>query len=202
MPDPTIVFVVDDEAPVRQGLIDILRSGGLTAEGFDSGEAFLGARRPHAAACLLIDSRMPGMSGLELLVRLREETQDVPAIMVTGFSDVATAVQAMKAGAVDFIEKPVVPEVLLDVVARALNRSRDTVALAAERRAAAYRLAGLTARQREVMDRVLAGEPSKNIAADLGISRRTVENHRASIMHKTGATSLPDLARLALAADP
>jgi two-component system CheB/CheR fusion protein len=108
----------------------------------------------------------------------------------------------MKAGAVDFIEKPVVPEVLLAVVARALNRSRDTVALAAERRAAAYRLAGLTARQREVMDRVLAGEPSKNIAADLGISRRTVENHRASIMHRTGATSLPDLARLALAADP
>jgi two-component system CheB/CheR fusion protein len=140
------------------------------------------------------------MSGLELLERLHNAGHRLPAIMMTGDSDVQIAVQAMKAGASDFIEKPVGRTELLDSVARALEQSRDTNKLTAWQEAAAHNIAGLTQRQRQIMDLVLAGHPSKNIAADLGISQRTVENHRASIMARTGAKSLPALARLAVAA--
>ncbi len=140
------------------------------------------------------------MDGLELLHRLREAGHELPAIMVTGKSDVPLAVKAMKAGAADFIEKPIGPAELLASVERALEHSRDWSKLSAWRETAASQIAGLTPRQREIMELVLAGQPSKNIAADLRISQRTVENHRAAIMEKTGATSLPALARLALAA--
>ena len=140
------------------------------------------------------------MKGLELLQRLSDDGHRLPAIMITGNSDVPMAVQAMKAGAVDFIEKPIGRADLLASVDRALEQSRDSSKLTAWRENAASHVAGLTARQRQIMDLVLAGHPSKNIAADLGISQRTVENHRASIMKKTGAKSFPALARLALAA--
>ena len=143
------------------------------------------------------------MSGLELLQRLRKSGDDLPAIMITGNSDVAMAVEAMKAGALDFIEKPVSRDALLAGVELALDLSRDAAKLSARREDAADHVAGLTMRQRQIMELVLAGHPSKNIAADLGISQRTVENHRAAIMKKTGSKSLPALARLALAAtDP
>ncbi len=148
----------------------------------------------------MIDAYLPGMNGIELLRQLTLSGHRLPAIMITGNSDVAIAVQAMKAGAVDFIEKPIGRSELLAGVDRALEQSRDSSALAAWRETASGHVAALTRRQREIMELVLAGQPSKNIAADLRISQRTVENHRAAIMRRTGAKSLPALARLALAA--
>ena len=146
----------------------------------------------------MIDAYLPGMGGLELLKRLKGHR--LPAIMITSSSDVAIAVQAIKAVASDFIEKPVGWAELLAGIERAIGQSRDSGTLVAAREEAAIHVAGLTPRERQIMDLVLAGAPSKNIAADLGISQRTVENHRASIMKKTGSKSLPALARLALAA--
>jgi two-component system CheB/CheR fusion protein len=142
------------------------------------------------------------MSGLELLNRLRAAGHRLPAIMITGNSDVPMAVQAMKAGASDFLEKPIGRGELLASVARALEQSKDATKLSDWQKSAANRIARLTPRERQIMELVLAGRPSKNIAADLGISQRTVENHRAAIMEKTGSKSLPALARLALAAAP
>jgi two-component system CheB/CheR fusion protein len=140
------------------------------------------------------------MNGLQLLKRLHEDGHRLPSILITGHSDVQMAVQAMKAGAADFIEKPIGRSELLDGIARALEQAEDSDKRVVWQEMAAGHMAGLTQRQRQIMTLVLAGQPSKNIAADLGISQRTVENHRASIMRKTGATSLPALARLALAA--
>jgi two-component system CheB/CheR fusion protein len=195
-----VIFVVDDDDGVRGAIMEVLESDGRTVAGFPSGEAFLQAFRPGVAACLLIDAALPGVNGIDLLEQLRAAGHGLPAIVITGQSDVPMAIRAMKAGASDFIEKPVNRPDLLASVARALERSRDAAKLAAWHEAAAARVAGLTPRQRETMAMVLAGHPSKNIAADLGISQRTVENHRASIMHRTGTASLPALARLALAA--
>jgi two-component system CheB/CheR fusion protein len=144
---------------------------------------------------------MPGMSGLELLQRLKREGHRQPTIMITGQGDVPMAVEAMKAGAADFIEKPIGRAELFSSIERALEHTRDSAKLSVRREVAAKRLAGLTARQRQIMELVLAGHPSKNIAADLGISQRTVENHRAAVMKKTGSHSLSALIRLALAAD-
>jgi two-component system CheB/CheR fusion protein len=148
----------------------------------------------------LIDAYLPGMSGLELLQRIHDAGHRLPAIMITGNSDVPMAVQAMKAGALDFIEKPVGRIELLACVERALEQARDSSKLLAWRETAATRVASLTPRERQIMELVLAGHPSKNIAADLGISQRTVESHRSGVMKKTGSKSLPALARLALAA--
>ena len=167
---------------------------------YASCEAFLEAFDPGKAACLLIDAYLPGMSGLELLGRLHEEGHHLPAIMITGNADVHMAVQAMKAGALDFIEKPIGREELIAGIERAVELTRDANKLLEVRESASAHLAGLTPRQRDVMERVLAGQPSKNIAADLRISQRTVENHRAAIMKRTGSKSLPALARLALLA--
>ena len=201
VPDgPLVISVVDDDDAVRGAIMEVLEGDGRRAAGFASGEAFLEAFRPASAACLLIDAALPGMSGIDLLEHLRAAGHDVPAIVITGRSDVPMAIRAMKAGASDFIEKPVDRPGLLASVARALERSVDVAKLASWHQEAAAKVAGLTPRQREIMVLVLAGQPSKNIAADLGISQRTVENHRASIMHRTGAASLPALARLSLAA--
>ena len=160
------------------------------------------AYRPGREGCLLVDARMPGMGGLALLQRLKSEGTRLPAIMITGQGDVPMAVEAMKAGAADFIEKPIGRDELFASIERALEHIRDSAKLSVRREAAATRLAGLTARQRQIMELVLAGHPSKNIAADLGISQRTVENHRAAVMKKTGSHSLSALIRLVLAADP
>ncbi len=195
-----VVFVVDDNDHVRHGLRSVLEEAGRRVEAFADGEAFLAAYRPGREGCLLVDAGLPGMSGLDLLQHLQKSGDDLPAIMITGHSDVAMAVDAMKAGALDFIEKPVSRSALLASVALALDLSRDAAKLSAHREDAADHVAGLTLRQRQIMELVLAGHPSKNIAADLGISQRTVENHRAAIMKKTGSKSLPALARLALAA--
>jgi two-component system CheB/CheR fusion protein len=195
-----VIFVVDDDDDVRHAIRAVLEDDGRIVEDYASCDAFLEAYRAGREACLLVDAYIPGMSGLELLEQLHNAGHRLPAIMMTGDSDVQIAVQAMKAGASDFIEKPVGRGELLASVARALEQSRDTNKLSAWQEAAAHNIAGLTQRQRQIMDLVLAGHPSKNIAADLGISQRTVENHRASIMTRTGAKSLPALARLAVAA--
>jgi two-component system, chemotaxis family, CheB/CheR fusion protein len=199
-PRPPVIFVVDDDSEVRETMRAVLEEGGRTVEDYASSEAFLEAYHPGRDACLLIDACLPGMNGLELLQRLHDAGHQLPSIMITGNGDVPMAVQAMKAGAVDFIEKPVSRGELLESIERALEQSRDASKLVAWREDAASHVASLTSRQRQIMEMVLAGHPSKNIAADLGISQRTVENHRAAIMKKTGSKSLPALARLALAA--
>ena len=202
---PPMLYVVDDDLQVREGLRHLLEEAGFGVAAFASCEAFLQGyepllSRPRREACLLVDAWLPGMSGLALLQTLRAAGVQLPSIMITGASDVPTAVQAMKAGAADFIEKPVRADELLSSVARALERARDVGKRVAWHTEAAGQIAELTLRQRQVMAMVLAGNPSKIIAADLGISQRTVENHRAAIMKKTGAQSLPALARLAVAA--
>jgi two-component system CheB/CheR fusion protein len=194
------IFVVDDDDDVREAIRVVLEDDGRVVETYPSCEAFLQAFRPGHSACLLIDAYLPGMSGLELLRKLHDDGHSLPSIMITGNSDVPMAVEAMKAGALDFIEKPIGREELIAGIDRAFELSQDSSKLQEWRESAATHLAALTPRQREVMERVLAGHPSKNIAADLGISQRTVENHRASIMKRTGSKSLPALARLALVA--
>jgi two-component system CheB/CheR fusion protein len=194
------VFVVDDDFHVRNALVGVLEEEGHAVTAFASCEAFLDGFRPEKDACLLVDAYLPGMSGLELLRRIHAEGPHLPAIMITGESDVAIAVEAMKAGAIDFIEKPVGRNELVASLDRALEFSRDSDKLAERRDSAVAHLEGLTPRQIQVMEMVLAGHPSKNIAADLGISQRTVENHRMRIMKRTGSKSLPALARLALIA--
>ena len=178
----------------------VLEEDGRTVEDFESCEAFLAGLTPGRDACLLIDASLPGMSGLDLLRHLQQEGSKIPAVMMTGKADVGMAVEAMKAGALDFIEKPIGREELLASVARAFDQAHDSSKLVAWREAASAQIEGLTQRQKQIMEMVLAGAPSKNIAADLGISQRTVENHRAEIMKRTGAKSLPELARLAVAA--
>jgi two-component system CheB/CheR fusion protein len=197
-----IIFVVDDDPRIRETIRRVLESAGHVVEDFSAGEDFLDAYVPRRESCLVVDAYLPGMNGIDLLRRLRAAGHTLPAVMITGASDVGIAVRAMKAGASDFLEKPFSHDDLLASVDRALEQARDSTKLTAWRDDAAGHLAGLTARQREIMTRVLAGDPSKNIAADLGISQRTVENHRAAIMRKTGCASLPALARLALAAVP
>ncbi len=197
--DPT-VYIVDDDGVVRSALRELLESEGRHVEDFSDCESFIAAYRPGGEACLLIDAYLPGIDGIELLRRLKKAGHHLPAIMITGSSAVPMAVEAMKVGAIDFLEKPVRRAALFASIDRALDLSRDATKLLEWQTDAAGHIDGLTKRQHEVMDMVLAGHPSKNIAADLHISQRTVENHRASIMKKTGAKSIPALARLALAA--
>ncbi|WP_199084381.1 chemotaxis protein CheB [Bosea sp. ASV33] len=199
-PDNPDVFIVDDDAQTRDTLRLVLEDAGHKVAAFESCEGFLAAFVPGDGNCLLVDAYLPGMSGLQLLRHLNTQEYHLPAIMITGNSDVAMAVEAMKTGASDFIEKPVRSVELLASVTRAIAESRDSNHRAERKASALKSLEALTARQHQIMDLVLAGHPNKNIAADLGISQRTVENHRASIMHKTASKSLPALARLALAA--
>lgn len=194
------IFVVDDEQPVRETLRELLRANGRRVEDYPSAEDFLSSDRPRGGGVLLVDVAMPGMGGLALLDRLRRDGARLPAIVVTGNGDVATAVQALRAGAADFLEKPVGEAALLDSIDRALARGSEPSAPSAARAVAEAFLAKLTPRQRRILDLVLAGQPSKIIAADLGISQRTVDAHRAAIMKKSGARSLTELVRLAVAA--
>jgi FixJ family two-component response regulator len=163
-------------------------------------QAFLGAHRPGDAGCLIADVRMPGMSGLEMLARLAATGDPVPTIIISGQADIGMAVEAMRAGAVDFIEKPIMPEVLLAAADRALRHAASPADRSAARTAAAMRLAALTRRERDVMALVVAGLANKQVADRLGINRRTVEAHRATIMRKMGARSLSDLVRFEIAA--
>ncbi len=199
-PSAPVIFIVDDDDQIREGIRSTFEAEGRTVRDYSTCEAFLADYRPGSEGCLLIDAYLPGMSGLELLRRLHAAGHQLPSIMITGNSDVPIAVQAMKAGASDFLEKPISSKELLASVNRALEQSKDETKLSAWQAAAADSIAKLTPQQQRIMELVLAGHPSKNIAADLGISQRTVENHRAAIMQKTGSKSLPALARLAIAA--
>lgn len=194
------IFLVDKDDAARSAIRTLLEQDGHLVEDFVSCEAFLAARRPGQEGCLLIDPDLPGMTGQDLLLQLEETGRTLPTIMITAQSTVPMAVQAMKSGVSDFLGKPLNPAELLASLRRALEKSRDDSKVSAGRDDAVNRIAGLTARQHQIMGMVLAGHPNKNIAADLDISQRTVEHHRASIMEKTGSKSLPALARLALAA--
>jgi two-component system CheB/CheR fusion protein len=195
------IYIVDDDSDIRAALRAIFEEADMNVDTFPDAESFLAAL-PAALDddCLLVDAGLPGLSGLQLLQKLAADAVALPAIMVIGKGDVAMAVQAMKAGAADFLEKPAKAEELLACVRQVLAQKHGGQALASRKRDAARQIAGLTPRQREVMERVLAGQPSKNIAADLGISQRTVENHRASIMLRTGVKSIPALVRLSVTA--
>lgn len=195
------VYVIDDDEELLETLRLALEKHGLFVETYVRCEDFLRDRGSINQGCVLVDGYLPGMDGLGLLHRLKEQGRSLPSIMMTGNSDVTMAVNAMKAGASDFIEKPVAHAELLASIDRALEIAEGSTRRTAWNRDAARLIASLTARQKEIMTLVLAGQPSKNIAADLGISQRTVENHRASIMTKTGSRSLPALARLAVAAN-
>jgi two-component system, LuxR family, response regulator FixJ len=200
MPPERCVYIVDDDEAVRDSLSVLLESKAYAVRSFVSAAKFLAAAPSLPAGCLIVDIRMPEMDGLELQQRLVERGLDFPLIVITGHGEVPLAVRAMKAGAVDFIEKPFASEAILDSLDTALARlaapnGQDPAAVAA-----ATKLALLSPREREVLEGLLAGLPNKTIAYDLAISPRTVEIHRARVMDKMGARSLSELVRLALAA--
>jgi len=199
------VFVIDDDEAVRESLQALLETRGYAVTAHASAEDFLATYgpngRPHGrAACALVDLRMPGMDGLALLDRLARDNVNLPVVVVTGHGDVPLAVKAMKAGAVDFIEKPYSNDAILGVVRQAIERSRreevDEAALAET----STRLAALTPRERDVLEQLVVGRPNKIIAHELQISPRTVEIHRANLMKKMQADSLSHLVRMALSA--
>lgn len=193
-----VVHVVDDEEAIRDALVMLLESAGHHARSHPDAETFLAAVAPSEPGCVVTDVRMPGMSGLELQQALRRMRADLPVIVITGHGDVAMAVQALKEGAVDFLEKPFDEDQLLRSVAAALDQGERAFR---ERQGLAdlkARLADLTPREREVMDLVVDGQPNKVVAAELDISVRTVEIHRSRVMDKMGARSLSDLVRMAL----
>ncbi|MBX9604837.1 MAG: response regulator transcription factor [Gammaproteobacteria bacterium] len=187
------VFVVDDDQAVRMSLSLLIRSMGLAVETFESAAAFLGVCDPERSGCLVLDIRMPGMSGLEMQEELNRRAIGLPVIFITGHGDVAMAVRAMKSGAVDFIEKPFNDQQLLDRINKALDLDRNARAARAEHATLAARIELLSPREREVMERIVAGQANKVIAIELGLSERTVEIHRAKVMTKTGARSLAEL---------
>jgi len=199
MPSERHVYIVDDDEAVRDSLSVLLDARGYTARGFGSAPEFLALAPSLPLGCVIADIRMPEMDGLELQQRLIEHGLKFPLIVISGHGDVPLAVRAMKAGAIDFIEKPFAAQAILDSLIVAFSRldgprERDT-----ETRARA-KLALLSPREREVLEGLLAGLPNKSIAYDLAISPRTVEIHRARVMDKMGVRSLPELVRLALAA--
>ncbi len=202
--DTPVVHVIDDDDAVRESIAFLLGTADMTARTYASAGEFLdqGERAP---GCIVTDVRMPVMNGLELVRRLNAMGSTDPVIVLTGHADVPLAVEAMKAGVFDFIEKPFDDEVLLNAIRSALARPRlaagRTGAAEEDRARATARLAGLSTREREVLDGLVAGRANKVIAFDLGISSRTVEVYRANVMTKTGANSLSELVRLAILAE-
>jgi FixJ family two-component response regulator len=191
------VFVIDDDAPMRVALMNLIRSVGLRAELFASAQEFLRSKLPNVPSCLILDVRLPGLSGLDLQRRTTEAGMEIPIIFLTGYGDIPMTVRAMKAGAVEFLTKPFRDQDLLDAIQQALEQDRK----ARDQRAAIEelrnRFASLTAREREVMARVVAGLLNKQIGAELGTSETTVKIQRHQVMEKMGAGSLPELVRMA-----
>ena len=196
--EKAIVHVIDDDEAIRQSLAFLLQAAKLEVKTYSTAMAFLDALPDAASGCVITDVRMPGMSGVELLRRLKEIKISVPVIVITGHGDVALAVEAMKAGAVDFLEKPFDDDVLLASVQSALKRQDGETKRHSERLEIEGRLAGLSNRERDVLGGLVAGRANKQIAFDLGISPRTVEIYRANLMNKMQAGSLSDLVRMAL----
>jgi two-component system response regulator FixJ len=196
--DPLIVHVVDDDEAVRHSLSFLFRTARIRSETYESATEFLNALPQIKAGCVVTDVRMSGLSGIDLLGRLKELNIALPVIVITGHGDVPLAVEAMKGGAVDFLEKPFDDEVLLAAVRSALNTQVADQQRQALRAAINDRLATLSGRERDVLEGLVAGKPNKIIAYDLGISPRTVEIYRANVMTKMQAASLSDLVRMAL----
>ena len=192
--------VIDDDEAVRESIDFLLRSAKLTVKTYEFASAFLAVAPTINSGCVITDVRMPGISGIDLLRRLKEMQIELPVIVITGHGDVPLAVEAMKFGAVDFLEKPFEDDVLLASVRTALNRSEASAQLETERAEIRARIALLTNREREVLDGLVAGHPNKIIAFDLSISPRTVEIYRANVMTKMKAGSLSELVRMALVA--
>jgi two-component system response regulator FixJ len=195
-----VVHVIDDDEAARDSLAFVLRSAQLEVQTYESAPAFLAAVKTLASGCVITDVRMPEMSGIDLLRRLREGGSDVPVIVITGHGDVPLAVEAMKFGAADFFEKPYDDESLLAAVRSALDRLESAEKQSAARAEINDRLATLSNRERQVLEGLVAGKPNKIIAFDHGISPRTVEIYRANVMTKMQASSLSELVRMAMTA--
>jgi two-component system response regulator FixJ len=200
MTDSNIVHIIDDDAAVRDSLAFLLGTEAIRTRQHESALEFLAIFKPDEAGCIITDMRMPGMDGLELLRKLQERKNSVPVIVVTGHGDISLAVEAMKAGASDFLEKPFDQDVVLSAVRAALDRRQHQDGQSAEQTAIAQRFASLSPREKQVLEGLVAGLPNKTIAYDLGISARTVEVYRANLMTKMEANSLADLVRIVLTA--
>jgi len=198
--DKAVVHVIDDDEAMRESLAFLLNAVGMEVRTYESALGFLDVAPNAEAGCVITDVRMPGLSGVDLLRRLRELKLGIPVIVITGHGDVPLAVEAMKIGALDFLEKPFDDEVLLASVRSALNQLNQDQKRQAERNEIERRLAALSNRERDVLEGLVSGHANKQIAYDLGISPRTIEIYRANLMTKMQAASLSDLVRMALIA--
>ena len=195
---PGLVHIVDDDAGMRNSLMMLVESASLTARTYESAEKFLAEMtdEPKHPGCLVLDLRMPGMSGIDLLHRLRTSMNDMPVILISAHADVPAAIRGMKLGAVDLLQKPVEPAVLLETIQRSLKLSENLFRQRADAESVNRRFAHLTARELELLALIVDGHSNKQIAAQMHISIKTVANHRASLMTKTAAANAADLARL------
>jgi two-component system, LuxR family, response regulator FixJ len=196
-----IVFIVDDDEAVRNSLRLLLKSVGLAASALPTAQEFLDTYRPQQPGCLVLDVRMPGMSGMELQQQLNLRGAVIPVIFISGHGDIPMAVEAMQQGAFDFLQKPFRDQDLIDRIQRALAKDRDNRADLMERTRIREHMESLTPREREVLALVTSGKANKVMAGDLGVSQRTVEIHRARVMEKMGATSLAQLVRMVMDLD-
>ncbi|MFA9460057.1 response regulator transcription factor [Thiohalorhabdus sp. Cl-TMA] len=196
------VFIVDDDSAALDATTALVRSVGLQAMAYSSASQFLKEYDPEWSGCLVLDVRMPEMSGLHVQDKLRERELDVPVIVLTAHGDVPVTVHAMKAGAFDFLEKPCSEEVLLDTIQRAIEQDREVRKRTQESCRLAARMENLTQREREILDQIRAGKANKVIAIELGLSERTIEAHRSRIMEKLEARSLSDLIQMILQVNP
>jgi two-component system response regulator FixJ len=199
MADSSLVHIVDDEESVRRSLDFLLRTAGFKVEKWPDGESFLKGVDRSQPACVLLDVRMPGIDGLQVQALMAEQGLNLPAIVLTGHGDIGTAVRAMRAGAVDFLEKPFNRDRLLEALQAAFRRLTDREGMRAHEQWARTQIAALTDREQEVLDGLACGYPNKTIAYDLGISSRTVEVYRANAMAKLGVTNFADALRIAFA---
>lgn len=196
-----LVYIVDDDDAVRDSLLELLESVGIKAVGFLSADEFLAEHKSDTAGCLVLDIRMPGMSGLDLQKKLQEMDSGLPIIFITGHADVPMAIEAMKYGAVEFIQKPFREQELLDCINSAMKNARACHAQNIERKQILERLNSLTAREKQALELMSEGHPNKVIADKMGISQRTVENHRANLLEKMEARSTAALIKLLLLAN-
>jgi len=192
----SVVFVVDDDASVREAISSLIKSVGLNVETFETAQDFLQSKRPDVPGCMVLDVRLPGLSGLDLQRELSAHAIKLPIIFITGYGDVPMSVRAIKAGAVEFLTKPFRDQDLLDAIQQAVTRDRDSRHEQREMTKLSQRFGSLTAREREVLDLVAAGLLNKQIAGELGVSEITVKIHRGQVMKKMGAGSLAELIKM------